>query len=176
MPIVVVANEKNFAALRPRVFAGTVSDRTAKDVTEAVRKANPHVDLEKLEPGTVLTIPDSPAVRAAGDLSVGDTAQEAVGRVVEAGKSTLDEVAARAAKQESAARTERAQVLKSLDAIGTTTTRPREKGMAKDIQDARDALAAEDELAKQRSATVKKAVGEWKAGLDALREIGPDQP
>ena len=63
MPVIIVGNEKNFTALRSRIFSGRVPTAAAQEVSDAIAAANPHVDLNKLEPGTVLTVPDLPHVK-----------------------------------------------------------------------------------------------------------------
>ena len=56
MPVIIVGTEKNFAALRPRLFSGKVSNATLREVTEAVAAANPHADLRRSSPA-----PSSPS-------------------------------------------------------------------------------------------------------------------
>jgi hypothetical protein len=173
MPIVVVGTEKNFAALRPRLFAGaTISNKAAGDVADAVRKANPDVNLDKLTPGTVLTVPDAPKVRVRGELSVDELTTEGLKALGEHGKATLAQVAETAKAREAEIRKERTRVLKSLDAISTGSTSaraaPKETPPAKELTAARTALEADDAAAKDRAASLKQAQEEWTAGLDAL--------
>ena len=85
MPVIIVGTEKNFAALRTRLFSGRVSNAKLQEVTEAVAEANPHVDLNSLKPGTVLTIPDSPHLSVSGDISLDDSTKELVDAVANAG-------------------------------------------------------------------------------------------
>ena len=79
MPVIIVGTEKNFAALRPRLFRGRVSTAAVKETTDALAAANPHVDLEALQPGTILTVPDLPHVKVEGDVSLDDTTKQRLG-------------------------------------------------------------------------------------------------
>jgi hypothetical protein len=168
MPIVVVGNEKNFAALRPRLFEEKVSSKTAGEVADQVQKANPHADLAKLTPGTVLTIPDSADVRLRGELSLDELTTKELKGVGDHGKALLAGIVTAADEREAKTREERARALESLDSIGTQTKKPREKGLTKELAAARKGLEEEDERAKQRKETLKLAQAEWTEGLDAL--------
>jgi hypothetical protein len=165
MPIVVVGNEKNFAALRTRLFAGTVSNKVAGEVADQVRAANPHANLDKLTPGTVLTIPDTPNVQVRGELSLDQQTSDELRSLGDHGKALLAGIVTAADQREAETREERTHTLESLDSIEGTTGA---KGLAKEIAAARAALTEEDERAKQRMETLKQAHAEWTQGLDAL--------
>ena len=169
MPIIVVGQEKNFAALRPRLFAAKVSNQTAGRVAAEIRKANPHANLDRLTPGTVLNVPPAPSVRVRGDLSLDETTKGAVEGVANHGKSLLAEVVETATAREAEARSERRAVLKALDGVSTRVGRVVDKELAKDLESARKALTEEEDRAKERAATLKQAQGEWTAALDELR-------
>jgi ABC-type Na+ efflux pump permease subunit len=172
MAIIVVGKEKNFAALRPRLFAGKVSNKTAGEVASEVREANPHANLDKLTPGTVLTVPDSPRVRVRGDLSLDETTKNAIIGLANAGKGHLDEIVSTAESREAEEAKERKEVLKALDSIpGGQTGRARDKALTTDLANARKALAEEDARASERTATVQKAQGEWTEQLEQLKGL-----
>ena len=114
MAVIVVGTEKNFAALRPRIFSGRVSNVALKETTEALVAANPGVDLEKLQPGTILTVPDSPHVSVKGDVSLDDTTKQLLEGLANTGASTLKELVATAQKTERDAAAERKQLAAAL--------------------------------------------------------------
>ena len=103
MPVLVVGTEKNFAALRPRLFTGRVSTRDARAVAEAIRAANPDVDLDRLTPGTVLTVPECVGARMGRELSLDQTSPRRSARSSTQARAALDELvtAARAASARS---------------------------------------------------------------------------
>lgn len=171
MPILVVGTEKNFAALRPRLFEGRISNKVAGEVAREIREANPDVDLDKLRPGMILTVPDSPKVTVSGELSLGETATGGVAAAADLARAALDEASNAAANREADAQTERARALKSLDALRGEAPRRREPGLAKDLEAARKALVEEDARAEERASRREKAHAGWAAQIDALKSF-----
>src|ERR1041384_94885 len=114
MPVIIVGNEKNFTALRSRIFSGRVSTSAAQEVSAAIAEANPHVDLNKLEPGTVLTVPDLPSVKVAGDLSLDATTKQILAGIAQSGADALDDIVAAARSADRDAAAERKQLTATL--------------------------------------------------------------
>jgi len=169
MPVIVVGTERNLTALRSRLFEGPVSAAARREIVEAVRDANPHADLEALEPGTILTVPDLPKVRVRGDVSFDDVSKEAVVRIADESKASLEALVAAGREAHRDATTERKRAAKALGAKEVTAAARKDEALAADLVAVRDALAAEDELAKERGAALTKARGEWAAELDTLK-------
>jgi hypothetical protein len=168
MPILVVGTEKNFAALRPRLFAGRVSNKVAGQVRRAMREANPHADIDRLKPGTILTVPDSPEVSLRAELSFDAVLSEGIEAAAGYGKAALDELSTAAKEREAETRAERRLTLKYVEAI---PDRFLEDGLAKDVEAAREALLEEDARASERTSRLEKANAVWTEEIDALREL-----
>jgi hypothetical protein len=171
MPIIVVGTEKNFAALRPRLFRGKVSTADTREVAEAVSGANPHADLDKLQPGTVLFVPDSPNVSLRGELSLDEPTTAMIEGLSEAGATALAELAAAAQTRESETAAERKQLARSLAGKQVTAAARKDKELAADLKATRDAIAEEEARATQRAAALEQAQGDWSNELAALKEI-----
>jgi hypothetical protein len=177
MPTIVVGTEKNFTALRPVLFEGRVSTAVVGEAREAIREANPHADLEKLEPGTVLTVPENlPGIAVAPHPVVAVGSTEAVGGLSVHGRVELDALAEAAKARETVTRGERKQVAKAFDSPALAAAMKRDKQLAADVEAARSALDEEDARAKERAAELKKAQAEWAAGLDSLAALANDLP
>lgn len=177
MPIIVVGTEKNFTALRPLLFEGRASTAVAREAKEAIREANPHADLDKLQPGTVLTIPEGlPGVAAepAPSVTVGST--DAISALSSRGKLELETLTDAAKIREAATRAERKRLAKSLESTAVAAAAKRDKELAADLSAAREALEQENGRAKERAAELKKAQAEWAAGLDALADLLGELP
>ena len=173
MPTIVVGSEKNFSALRPVVFERRVSTDVAREATEAIKEANPHVDLDKLEPGTVITVPEGlPGVKVEPQPGVVVTTgpEGPVGALPSRGKVELDALAAAAKAREAATRNERKRLAKALDSPRLAAAMKRDEQLAADIEAARNAMAEEEAKAKERAAELKQAQSEWQAGLSALQD------
>jgi hypothetical protein len=174
MSLIVVGAEKNFAALRPRLFSGSVSSKAAGQVSAAIQAANPHADLKALAPGTVLMIPDDvPHVAVHGGISIDDISKKTVTSVVADGQETITQLTADALAAAKAAATERRALAKSLGSAELRAAASRDKAAAAGIQAAQDALAAADDAAKARSDALARARSEWSAELAALQETLP---
>jgi hypothetical protein len=167
MPIVVVGTEKNFAALRKRLFEGQVSPKVAAEVADQVQAANPHADLDKLTPGTVLTIPAGANVPLRDELSLDDATTSELRSLGELAKTQLAAIVTAADERESATREDHGAALKALDSV-SAAAKKREPGLAKDLTAARKAIEADDADAQQHMEQLKQAQAEWSDGLDTL--------
>jgi hypothetical protein len=174
MPVIVVGTEKNFAALRPRLVEGKVSTAAVSEISAAVRAANPHANLDRLEPGTVLTIPDdTPHVSVRGEVSLDDTTRAAIEGLANAGAASLEELVAAATAAEREATAERKALAKALEAKEIDAAVRRDKSLGPDVKAAQQAVADEDAAANDRAAALKKAQADWTSELEALKALAP---
>ncbi len=171
MPMIVVGTEKNFAALRTRLFSGRVSTAATREVAEAVSVANPHADLDNLQPGTVLNVPDSPNVSLQGELSLDEPTTGMLEGLAEAGATALEELAAVARTRESEAAAERKQLARSLAGKQVAAAARRDKALGADVKATQEAIAEENARAKERAAGLKQAQGDWSNELAAVKAI-----
>lgn len=177
MPTIVVGTEKNFTGLRPVLFEGKVSTAVVGEAKEAIREANPHADLDKLEPGTVLTVPENvPGVVVTPKPVVAVGSAEPLGGLSVHGKAELGALAEAAKARDAATRADRKQLAKAFDSTALAAAMKRDKELAADVEAARNALAEEDALAKERAAELKKAQAEWAAGLDSMTQLVKSLP
>jgi len=171
MPVIVVGTEKNFAALRPRLISGRVSNAAVGEIVAAVRVANPHADLDKLEPGTILTVPDDlPHVSVRGEVSLDDATRGAIEGLANAGVAALEELVAAARIRESEGKTERKLLDGSLAGSETEAGARRDRALGADVKAIRQAIADEEAAATERVAALKQAQAGWGAELEALKE------
>jgi hypothetical protein len=171
MPVIIVGNEKNFAALRSRVFSGRVPTAAVKEVTEAVAAANPHANLEALQPGTILTVPDLPHVSVSGEMSLDDTTKQALAGIAESAASSLDELVSAAKASEREAAAERKQLATALQAKEVDAAGKRDKALGSDLTSVQQALDDEEAASKQRAAALEEARSGWSADLKALQGL-----
>jgi hypothetical protein len=174
MPVIIVGAEKNLAALRSRLFSGKVSNAAVHEVSDAIRTANPHVDLDALQPGTVLTVPDHPKVSLRGDVSLDGTSKQAIGAILETIGATLEQLTAAARSREVDHTGERKQLAKALTAKELDAAAREDKTVGAALTSAQDGIAAEEAQAKDRTAALDKARAEWSSELEALKKLLPD--
>jgi hypothetical protein len=144
-----------------------------KETTEALAAANPGVDLEKLQPGTILTVPDSPHVSVKGDVSLDDTTKELFEGLANAGASTLKDLVATAQKTEREAAAERKKLAATLASKDVDAATRKDKTLAADVKAAQDAVDEEEKQAKQRAAALDEAGADWDKELKALKSLLP---
>jgi len=172
MPVIIVGSEKNFAALRPRLFSGSVSTKAAGEVSAAIEEANPGVDLGKLIPGTVLDIPDGlPHVAVAGDLSIDQPSQQAVASVLDTGAATVAQLASDAKSQATAAAAERKQLAAKFATTAIKAAARQDATVAASVKAAKTALDAAATEQKARQDALAQAETEWASELTALRSL-----
>jgi hypothetical protein len=171
MAVIVVGNEKTITALRSRLFTGKVSTAALRETTEAIAAANPHADLKALQPGTILTIPDSPHVSVKGDVSLDDQTKELIEGIANVGASALEELTARAKQVESEAAADRKQLAKTLAGKDLDAAARKDKALGADLKTAQDAVAADDAQAKDRAAALDEANADWTAELTAFKQL-----
>lgn len=172
MPMVVVGREKNFSQLQARLFAGRVSGKVAKEVAAAVAAANPDVDLDHLDPGTVLRVPDLPSVSLPGEVALDDSAAETIEAVSGAATEALGALVNGAAVREKTAAAQRKRLAAALGSDEVTRAAEQDEKLAADVASARTMLEEEDGTAEQRMARLEQAQAEWSAGLEALMNPG----
>lgn len=171
MPVLVVGTEKNVAALRPRLFAGRMSPSDARAAVEAIRAANPHADLDRLTPGTVLSIPDGVGARTRGDLLLDQTVEEGLDALAANGRELLDELIEQARAHERESGAEHRAVAKTLRSKELTAAMRKQPGLRKDVAAARKAVDEEEAATKERASELARMRDEWLAELDSLHAL-----
>jgi hypothetical protein len=172
MPLLIVGDEKNVAGLRKRLFAGRVSNATVGRVTAALQEANPHVDLEKLRPGVVLTVPDLPEL-AVADLSFDDTIDRAIVSHQGDLRERIEALQAAADQRARADAAERKRIRPTLDDKAVQAAVRKDQELAALVAAAGQALDAESAAAKERAERLRKAAEGWTEELEALKTIRP---
>jgi hypothetical protein len=175
MPVIVVGAEKNLAGLKPRLFEGSVSAAATREVNEAIKAANPHVDVDKLEPGTILTVPDDlPKVAIRGGISFDAPSKETVVGLAEQSRTALKDLVSVGKEAAKAATAERKQAAKALDDDALAAAARKDKSLAADLKAVRAALEEAETGAKARTDALGKAQAEWTAQLKALEKLLPE--
>ena len=171
MPVIIVGNEKNFTALRSRIFSGRVPTAAAQEVSDAIAAANPHVDLNKLEPGTVLTVPDLPHVKVAGDLSLDDTTKQVLEGIAQSSTDALADIVAAAKSADRDAAAERKQLTATLSSTDLGGAAGKNKDVGDDIKAVQKAVADEEKASKDRATALQQASDAWNAELKTLQGL-----
>jgi hypothetical protein len=171
MPVLVVGSEKNITALHPRLFAGRTSRSDIAVAAEAIRAANPHADLDRLTPGTVLSIPEDVGARTEGDLLLDQTVDEGLDALAANGRELLDHLIDQARARERESGAEHRSVAKTLRSKELTAAMRKQPGLRKDVEAARKAVDDEEAATKERASQLAGMRDEWLAELASLQEL-----
>lgn len=171
MPILIVHDESTLADLRHRLVGRGGPADLSNDVVEAIRRANPAVDLDDLRRGTVLTIPDLADVRAAAD-----SPDEVLVEGIEALVSTLGNLVAtsgdEAEQQAKVGAADREEVRRSLDLKAVQEAARHDPELQAELERVKDRLAMADQQADEAAADRKRALATWQEDLDVVSQLG----
>lgn len=171
MPVLIVRNERTIADLRPRLAGRTGPAETPDHVVAAIREANPHVDLDQLQPGDVLTIPDLADTRVRDDATPTELLAEGIDAMIAAVGEVVATAGERAAQQAKVEAADRATVRRSVELKAVKEAAKRDKVLAADLAQVQEALAAADDVAAKASATRKQALATWADDLEAIKAM-----
>ena len=162
----IIREKTNLSALSGRVLDARFTGPKAEAAIETLRRLNPQADLDKLEPGTVLFVPDLPGFKAAATDSIPAEVIKDFRQLVDAGISEA-QVALKTGLGSRA--DERAETIAAIKAARRIAINNPEVG--KQLDFAEETLAREGQLDKREIEafeTTSKAIVEAMAQLDKL--------
>ncbi len=164
----VVGAERNLDALADVVLRKRTAVATRASALEAIRAANPGLDLDRIDPGTVVLLPDVKGVRpvAAGE-PVHDTAGDLVARM-------KDGIGALLAAGEAAEEQRRIERHEAEEVFGDPVVKKLSSQVPElvaNLKSVRTSLDAEDAEAGQAMESLRQSVDAWAADLEALGSL-----
>ena len=163
-----VRNETTLQALGATLLDARFSGAQADAAMERVKALNPHVDFQRIAPGTVIFVPDTPGLKA----TVGTAAQ--TGPIDEFRAlltGALGDAASRLKAGNAARATERADLSAALGSAAFKRVTGADRDIAAQVTEAQGVMANEeraDKQAEENLATVSKAA---LAALAQLRKV-----
>lgn len=171
MAVLVVGSEKDLSALQARLFTGRVSRARLQRAKAALAAANPHANLAKLEPGTVLTIPDIPEIPDRGALSLDDSVRGGVDGIAQELTDNLAGLLGEAKAQTRQARAERRETLAAFDDPLVRRAAKGNQDLAAALDAARTAIERDEADSEGRLKGVARSVDAWSAEIEELRKL-----
>jgi hypothetical protein len=171
MAVLIVGSEKTFTDLRERLFTGRVSSANLQRAKAAIAAANPHADLGKLAPGTVLTIPDIPEIPDRGALSLDASVRDGVDSIAAQLTDGLAELFGDAKEQSRQSRAERKETLAAFDDPLVRRAAKGNQDLAAALQAAREALERDEAEAVVRLEGLAQSIDSWSAEIETLRKL-----
>lgn len=161
----VVGTERNLDAVADVVLRKRTAVATRAAALDAIRAANPGLDLDRIHPGTVVLVPEVTGVRpAAAGEPVHDTAGDLVARV-------QDGIAALMAAGEAAEEQRRIERREAEEVFGDPAVKKlssKVPELAANLKSVRTALKAEDAEAGQGLESLRGSADAWAADLETL--------
>jgi hypothetical protein len=163
----VVGTRANLDELAPSLLKARLSAGARASALDAIRRANPSLDLDDIAAGTVVVVPAVEGVRPAADdpaASFADDLVDSVARGVELAAGVAD-----AAEERRVAEKKEVQALLGTAAVARLAESVPE--LAANIESVRAAFRDDDKAAKQQLAAMKAAQEVWKEDLATLRGL-----
>lgn len=166
----VVGAERNLKALSDTVLIRQVETTTRMSALEAIRVANPGLDLDRLDPGTVVLLPDVEGVRPA---TAGEPLQDTAGDLVARVKDGIGALMAAGEAAEEQRRLERQEAEEVLADPEMERLARQVPELVANMESVRASLQAEDADADagQVLESLRQAVDVWAADLDRLGKL-----
>ena len=162
MRTVVVNTERDFAELRNRVVRPGVTAARLRSVEDSIRAANPHLNLDRLQPGAVVVLPDHPDV--AGEAAGAGTALDAVGAALPGVRDTVQRSAREASRRGEGI----AKVLTSREVIRAGDA---DKALRTELTRLGAAAAEEQRRAAEWAHRVDASTAGWQRAMEELRRL-----
>lgn len=108
-----IKEETNLAGLSAKLLRARLTETSAAAAIDRLKALNPHVDFTRLAAGTVLLVPDTPALKEGASTSLGGETFEAFVKEVDTGLTNSSARMKQSFERLSAERTTVAAVLKT---------------------------------------------------------------
>ena len=165
MRMIIIDRASDLKALETQLFANA----DGKEATlQQLQRLNPHVDLQRIEPGTVLLVPDRPGI--AKDATTPVTA----GAVDEFSKQVgdaLDSAGARVRQGYQALAAQRQEVTAVLKTAAAKRLLESDPDLSRQLEAAAKVFKDDQQRAKDAEATLKTLREGSKAELDTLAKL-----
>ncbi len=165
----VVTDQQNLAGLARAVLKPRATAAVREGALDAIRRANPTLDLDRLHPGAVVVIPPVAGTRPAADDPAGQAVEDLAARVREGMDSLLAGVEG-AEKAREAEQQEAQELFKSAVVRRLSANTPE---IGANIESIRAAHKQDDADAKRAMGDLRDALDGWAADLDGLRDLLP---
>jgi hypothetical protein len=163
----VVTDQKNLTALTKALLTARVSVAARDRAAEAIRRANPALDLDQLQPGAVVVIPDVTGLRASVDDPVGEAGDE----VVESLRAGLESLVAATKLAEERRQEEKKEAQGLFGSAAVKRLSAVVPELEENVAAARVASKQDDVDARQQLAALGEATDRWAADLAELRNL-----
>ncbi|HEY7873662.1 MAG TPA: hypothetical protein VIG64_00930 [Actinomycetota bacterium] len=155
------------------MFRERLSKAASARLEAAVREANPHLDLSALSPGMIVEVPDLAEAKPSREVDLGDDAgraERAIKEIIMRSVQDLNEAAGRLEKDASS---ERERLSRFFDFEEVVTAAESDELIRAELDEFRNALAREEDAAKEQLARLQKVMAVWAEEVEAIDTLLP---
>ncbi|KOU33409.1 hypothetical protein ACFVZ8_04210 [Streptomyces sp. NPDC059558] len=167
MPIIVVDQEKTVAALAARLVKTRTSKAAKEKAAQAIREANPGLDLDRLRPGMIVFVPRPPEARE----DVPDVVTEALAPLFDQIRTELDALIRTANSALEADTAEREATAEILDAEAVQAAAQNDPLLQYNLERVRQTLADDGQSAVESTESLINGTEQWYTDLDDLSTL-----
>jgi len=163
----VITTEKTEDALLRAVLGARPSAARKRAATEALRLANPALDLSALTPGTVIVVPTLDGARGDDADVVGDAATG----VLESAVAGVEALLVGTKEAERERRLERRDAEELFESEGVRAMVQRVPELEENIASVRREFERDEAVSEEQRAALAEAAEQWRAELEELRGL-----
>lgn len=164
----VVGNQKSLAELAPALLRPRTSVTVRESAFEAIRRANPSLDLDRIHPGTVIVVPPVAGTRSA---ATDDPARRAADQLVERVRAGLESLVAATESAEEQRGVEKKQVQELFGTAQVKRLAAAVPELAANIESVRGGFKEDDVAARKQLKDVHESADLWAKDLETLRGL-----
>lgn len=162
----VVRDQRNLAELGSVLLKGRISAGAKESALDAIRRANPSLNLDKIPPGTVVMVPPVDGLK---DTSSHDPARVAADDLVSRVRGALETLTSAGAAAEDQRQGERKETQGLLSSAQIKRLSSQVPELASNIESLRSSFKEDDVAAREQQAALGAAQEQWAADLEVLR-------
>jgi len=167
----VITTEKTEDALLRAVLGARPSAARKAAAAEALRRANPSLDLSALTAGTVVVVPTIEGARRDGNSNDSDLVGEAATSALDAASAGIDALLTATKEGERERRLERKEAEELFDSEGVRELQQRVPELEENIASVRREFERDEAVSEEQRAALAEAAEQWRAELEQLRGL-----
>lgn len=164
----VVGTERSLADLADSVLLKRTAAATRATALDAIRAANPGLDLDRIDPGTVVVLPDVKGLRR---VSAGEPVHDAAADLVTRVKEGIGGLLAAAEVAEEQRRTERHEAEDVVRDPVVKSLASQVPELAANLKSLRRSWEVEDAEAERAMVSLRQAADGWVSDLETLSRL-----
>ncbi|MEU1229633.1 hypothetical protein [Streptomyces sp. NPDC005828] len=167
MPIVVVEQEKTLAALTTRLLKARTAKAAKEKAAQAIREANPGLDLDHLRPGMIVVVPRLAEARDEDD----DLVDQSLDLFLAEVRAEVDTLLDAANSSLTSEKEELETTAKVLDVMEVQQAAQNDPVLQSNLESLRSSIEGDQEAATENTDTLLNGIEQWYTDLDDLSTL-----